>query len=106
MATHFSIHATKKSHEQKTLTGYGQWGRKVSGIIKQEHQAPVYLQGQCIAGRSKKSGTQQVTWSVCVQNQRAAKKTGQQAPKATTEVIRTQIDVGNDVSEAWENNNE
>ena len=43
MATHFSIHARKKSHEQKTLTGYGQWGRKVSGIIKQEHQAPVYL---------------------------------------------------------------
>ena len=31
---------------------------------------------------------------------------GRQAPKATTEVIRTQIDVGNDVSAAWEKNNE
>ena len=43
MATPFSIHARKKSHEQKTLMGYGQWGREVSDIIKQEHQAPVYL---------------------------------------------------------------
>ena len=84
--------------------GYCQWGRKGSDITKQEHQAPVLSIG--LADRSKKAGIQLVVWSVCTQNQRAVKKTVQQVPEVTTELIRTQIDVVNDLSEAGQNNNE
>ena len=35
MATHFSILARKKSHEQRTLVGYCQWGRKALNTTEQ-----------------------------------------------------------------------